>query len=81
MSSRRFKLIRTEDPTGISGTGTVAEGCEFDNGCVAMTWLTPHWTGTWFMSVHEVKRLHSHGGKTKLVWIDEPNHDEKEEIE
>ena len=38
---RTFRLIRDEDPTGISGTGSVAEGVEFDDGTVAMRWEGP----------------------------------------
>lgn len=38
--TRTFKLVRSEDETGISGTGTVAEGIEFSNGMCAMSWLT-----------------------------------------
>lgn len=78
---RRFKLIRKEDVNGTSGLGFVAEGCEFDNGSVALTWLTPHFSGTWFLSIHEVKVLHGHGGKTRVKWIDKPNEDEIEEFE
>ena len=37
---RHFYLDRHEDATGISGTGVVAQGVEFDNGKVALTWLT-----------------------------------------
>ena len=36
---RRFRLFRNEDPTGISGTGYIAEGCIFSNGVVVLNWL------------------------------------------
>lgn len=77
---RRFILKRIEDVHGKSGVGVVAEGCEFENGSVALTWMSSHWSGTWFNSVHELKRIHSHGGKTKIVWVDEPTPDDVEEI-
>ena len=33
---KRFRFKRTEDVSGISGTGIVAEGVEFTNGKVVM---------------------------------------------
>ena len=35
---RRFLLERIEDVSGVAGTGWVAEGIQFTNGCVALTW-------------------------------------------
>ena len=77
---RRFNLIRKEDQTGISGTGIVAEGTEYSNSSVSLTWLTPHWSGTWFISIHELKHIHSHNGKTKISWIDPPELNDLEEL-
>ena len=37
-----FYLNRVEDESGISGTGRVAQGFIFDNGKVAVTWLSEH---------------------------------------
>lgn len=37
---RRFLLIRHKDPLGISGTGPVAGGIEFENGVVYMQWFS-----------------------------------------
>ena len=37
-----FYLKRTEDESGVSGTGRVAQGFVFDNGKVAVTWLSEH---------------------------------------
>ncbi len=34
---RRFQLNRIVDESGVSGTGVVAQGVEFDNGFCAMT--------------------------------------------
>ena len=39
---RLFKLQRKVDCSGVSGTGVVAEGVEFDDGQVALRWLTAH---------------------------------------
>lgn len=62
-----FYLYRTEDLHGHSGLGTVAEGVIFDNGLVAMTWLSEWETVTVFQSIKAVSRLHSHGGRTAIV--------------
>ena len=81
MSSRRFILIRNEDIHGKSGTGAVAEGCEFENGWVSLTWVSQYSSGTWFASIHNLKHLHGHEGKTKVVWIDPPAIDDVEVVE
>jgi hypothetical protein len=37
---RLFRLERTEDASGVSGIGKVAEGVVFDDGTVVLRWLT-----------------------------------------
>ena len=68
---RRFVLDRNEDETGLSGIGHVAWGVMFPDGRVATRWnsvvaQTCHWD-----SIADMLAVHSHGGKTKLVWVDE----------
>lgn len=77
---RRFYLERKEDPTGMSGTGRVAEGVEFENGMVAWSWLSPNATVTIANSITQVEKLHSHNGKdpTKVVWVDDLHEDIEE---
>jgi hypothetical protein len=70
LKARRFQLRRDEDETGVSGTGTVAEGVEFTSGMVAMTWLSPHRCVNVYESIKTVEQLHGHGGKTVVVWLD-----------
>lgn len=67
---RPFVLFRSEDETGVSGVGVVAEGVEFADGTVAL-----RWRGRWPTSVvfHErgieaVNAVHGHGGKTRVIW-------------
>lgn len=67
---RRFKVKREEDESGISGTGVVAEGVEFENGKVVIQWLSHKPSVTVFDNIKHIKDLHGHGGKTKVVWID-----------
>ena len=70
---RRFQLHRDEDDTGISGTGVVAEGVEFSNGRVSFTWLTHQECVNNYGSMKTVEEIHGHGGKTRIVYVDE-NH-------
>lgn len=72
---RRFQLHRHEDVSGVSGTGVVAQGVEFDDGTVVVRWLLRPGAGTRPTTVvHEdianVEALHGHGGATDIVWID-----------
>lgn len=72
MDFRRFKLIRTDDVSGVSGTGVVAIGVKFPNGQMVMTWITkaPSSIGI-YQSEEELLAIHGHGGRTSIVWIDE----------
>lgn len=62
-----FHLDRIEDETGISGTGRVAEGVVFSDGTCAMRWLTAHKSTAVYSSVDDVKTIHGHGGRTRVV--------------
>jgi len=59
-----FYLKREEDESGVSGTGRVAQGFVFDNGKVAVTWLSEHPSVTVYDNIGEVHAIHGHGGKT-----------------
>lgn len=69
---RRFTLERDEDVSGVSGTGTVAEGVEFTDGSVALVWNTgPHKsTVVWPRGIQSVVAIHGHDGKTRVVFLD-----------
>jgi len=62
-----FELRRTVDESGVSGTGTVAQGVIFDNGWCALTWLTEHTSVAFYTSIEEVIAIHGHNGKTVAV--------------
>jgi hypothetical protein len=64
---RKFYVNRSEDVHGNSGTGVVAEGIIFDDGTGAFTWLTPLKTVTVFLKIADVKKLHSHNGRTVVI--------------
>lgn len=76
---RTFTLVRTIDVSGISGTGTVAEGVEFSDGTVAVRWLIDGVsevnrergvgpTTVVHSDIRSVEALHGHGGATQVVW-------------
>jgi hypothetical protein len=62
-----FYLNRTEDESGISGTGRVAQGFIFDNGKVCVTWLSEHPSVTIYDNIGEVRAIHGHAGKTDII--------------
>ena len=63
---RTFYLQRNEDWSGISGTGLVAVGFEFDR-WVMLHWLDPHGSTFWYESVAMVERVHGHEGRTVIA--------------
>lgn len=67
---RRFVLRRSEDASGVSGTGIVAEGCELTNGKVALSWYSQHTVVGVYDSMKSVEAIHGHGGKTAVEWLD-----------
>lgn len=70
---RPFKLIRHTDVTGVSGTGFVAEGCEFSDGVVALRWInSPHASTVIWKSIDDAIAIHGHDGATEVVWIKAP---------
>lgn len=76
---RRFRLVRSQDPTGISGTSVVAEGVQFTDGTVVLRWLKAgtarpeHVKPTTVIhdDVDSVIGLHSHNGMTTVEWLDD----------
>ena len=65
--SKNFYLKRSEDESGISGTGRIAQGVVFDNGKVALTWLSDHPSVTVYDNLGEVRAIHGHEGKTEVI--------------
>ena len=70
MKMRRFILNRTEDISGMSGTGIVAEGVVFDDGTCALRWLTMRRSTVIFDNVSDLIAIHGHGGTTQLQYLD-----------
>ena len=68
---RRFLLVRTEDVSGISGTGTVAEGIVFSTGRAVLQWVTRLRSLALYDSMEDVEAIHGHDGRTTVQWLDE----------
>lgn len=64
-----FVLHRTEDESGVSGTGIVAEGVEFSNGKCVLCWIVQYRSVAVYDSLRELESIHGHDGKTTIVWI------------
>jgi len=65
-----YEMIRDEDPSGVSGTGPVAEVVEFDSGWVAVSFYL--YTANVpnvivYSSLRDAMKVHGHGGKTGLA--------------
>ena len=68
-----FRLVRSKDETGVSGTGVVAYGTAYPNGKVTVAWHTPNkpQSVAVYDSLKDVIAIHveSHKGTTKLEWL------------
>jgi hypothetical protein len=73
MTARCFELHRDVDETGVSGTGVVAEGVKFSDGVVALRWISQWPTSVVFhdRGIAAVEAVHGHGGRTRIVWLDD----------
>jgi hypothetical protein len=67
-NTRIFDLVRSEDETGISGTGAVAWGVEFPDGVCVLRWRAIHRSTAVYDSIDELVAIHGHGGKTQVEW-------------
>lgn len=72
VAARRFRLVRHEDVSTVSGTGVVLHGVQWPDGSIAGRWAVPGLPAssvTWDR-IEDVERLHGHHGKTEVEWID-----------
>lgn len=67
---RRFVLNRTEDISGISGTGIVAEGVIFHDNQVALSWFGQYHSIEIHPSIGQIKILHGHEGRTVVEFLE-----------
>lgn len=68
---KRFHLQRSEDPSGVSGVGTVAEGVQFHDGQAIISWFGIHHSVEVWPSVEAAIAIHGHSGRTLVEWIDQ----------
>ena len=69
---RLFELHRDVDSSGVSGTGVVAQGVEFDSGQCAMTWLTEWNSVAVYPDIATLEAIHGHNGNTRVVFVEGP---------
>lgn len=69
-AARRFRLVRLNDPSGVSGTGHVADGCKFADGWVAVHWPGNYASTSVWPDIESVLAIHGHDGATVVDWID-----------
>lgn len=67
---RTFKTVRTEDISGVSGTGVVAEGVVFTDGTAVLRWLTDKSSTAIYDSIEDLESIHGHGGATRIEYDD-----------
>ena len=53
-----FILTRDFDESKVSGTGVVLEGVVFHDGSVAVHWVTPYWSVTFYPDLDTFLHLH-----------------------
>jgi hypothetical protein len=70
-TSRRFVLERTEDVSGVSGVGTVADGVVWPNGLVTICWRGEYSSVVVWQNLDDAMTIHGHDGATKAVFIDQ----------
>lgn len=66
--ARPFVLQRDTDITGVSGTGTVADGVVWPDGTVALRWRGRRPSSVTWDSIDDALSVHGHDGATRIVW-------------
>lgn len=74
---RRFNFVRSEDVSGVSGTGIVGEGVELTNGKIVFSWLSNLGSVAVYDNIKTFLGVHGHEGKGSIEWIDPDPTEEK----
>lgn len=72
----RFYLQRDDDETGVSGTGRVADGTLWPDGSTSLRWRGEHRSFVNWEKFVSVLAIHGHDGKTRVMWLDQPEQGE-----
>ncbi|MEE4546480.1 hypothetical protein V2S66_31510 [Streptomyces sp. V4-01] len=67
---RLFTLQRDHDITGVSGTGTVADGVLWPDNTVSIRWRGDRPSIVHWGALADAEHVHGHGGATRIVWRD-----------
>lgn len=70
VTPRLFTLQRDEDLTGLSGTGTVADGALWPNGRVSICWRGDLSSIATWERLDDAIAIHGHNGATRFVFSD-----------
>lgn len=65
---RTFTMVRDEDVSGVSGTGAVAQGVEFDDGTVVIRWFGQDRSTVVWSDILAAQRVHGHDGRTRFEY-------------
>lgn len=67
---RRFELHRSQDISGVSGTGVVADGVVWEDGSATIRWRGDRPSVVNWQDVNHAYEIHGHGGATEFVFLD-----------
>lgn len=68
MPAQLFVLRRTEDVSGVSGVGDVAEGAVWSDGSVTIRWFGAYASTVIWDSLENAMAVHGHRGTTQAVF-------------
>lgn len=66
-----FRVVRSKDVSGISGTGIIAEGVRFHDGQIAISWFGKHQLTEIGPDIDTWLAVHGHGGLTTVEWLND----------
>ena len=69
-SPRLFELVRSRDVSGVTGTGSVADGVVWTDSTVTLRWKGDHPATAVWDSVESILAVHGHEGATVVRWLD-----------
>lgn len=61
-----FEMVRDVDVSGVSGTGTVADGVIWPDGTVTLRWRGELVSTAVYPDMDTVRQIHGHGGCTRF---------------
>lgn len=68
---KTFYLRRSQDDTGVSGIGIVAEGVQFSNGKCVLSWLSGLTSVAVYDDIETLEKVHGHSGSTTIIFTGE----------